>query len=444
MDNYLALIRRADFVDLFKYGSLHVNKDLTRLFTCPVESLSEKETIFRDLTAFANAFESSFSYLFIHYTKSAGRSNDIHISDVKHIYPLDYEAKRELSLAFDPRIRIEEPLWPDAVREFQKKNTIEGCMNGVLNLWKIYGIEMSMEEIGNSYVTPSILREVVDELYANEHPEGDLPIWVYAMRYERHGFYPPNTIGCFMDAVHVIFNYMKKQELDSEAIESTNIIQFLRRLDSSLEKKQFNLILKELSKEESATPILEKAKEIEPSVDLIKCLALFYIYRNRYIEEFRYEEDWAKTGKKNGKEFYVAAYMLGCILQHDHTYDCLYEHLPLDIFKKREVLPNEKMTEQVGVIIESKINKKEAEGMEETPIVPTNGQEPPEDTKHFSDTLYGYVGKPLPKPILLKKSPKARKTVIAYTEEEYINYLNLGYRDYSENTSKPTRKNNKK
>ena len=40
---------------------------------------------------------------------------------------------------------------------------------------------------------------MVDELYENRHPSGKRPIWVYIMRYERHAFYPPNTIGAFMD-----------------------------------------------------------------------------------------------------------------------------------------------------------------------------------------------------------------------------------------------------
>jgi hypothetical protein len=32
--------------------------------------------------------------------------------------------------------------------------------------------------------------------------------------------------------------------------------------------------------------------------------------------------------------------MLGCILGHEHTYDCLYERLPLSIFKHSDVDSN--------------------------------------------------------------------------------------------------------
>ena len=443
MENYLAMIRRADFIDLFKYGSLHVNKDLTRQFTCPVENLPDMITIFRDLTYYANVFESSFSYLFIHYTKNIGRCNDIHITEVKHIYPLDYEAKKELSHAFDPRIQIEAPLWPNAVLELQKEHSRQGCKNGAINIWKIYGMDGSIEDIENSYITSSVINEVVDELYANRHPEGVLPVWVYAMRYERHAFYPANTIGCFMDAIHVIFNFMQQQELDAEAIENTNIMQFLQHLNNSLEKVQFKIILEELSKEESVVTILEKAKEIEPTIDLIKCLTLFFIYRNRYREEFRYEEEWANTGKQNSKEFSIAAYMLGCILQHEHTYDCLYEHLPLDIFKKKESSKKGDKAKPSNNIIESKLNKKEQDEIDEIPLILPKEEYPQQNTS-FSGNLFEIEGTPLPEPIVMKKSPNARKGIVTVkTEEEYRAYLDKGYKCYPENI-KTKKRNSKK
>ena len=59
MANYLALIRKADFVDLYKYGSLHINRDMIRQFTCKIEELPNREPIFRDLSNFANAFDST-------------------------------------------------------------------------------------------------------------------------------------------------------------------------------------------------------------------------------------------------------------------------------------------------------------------------------------------------------------------------------------------------
>lgn len=338
MANYLALIRKADFVDLYKYGSLHINKDLTRQFTCSVEELPNKEAIFNDLTYFANAFDSTFTYLFLHYENNWGRINDINIADVRGIYPLDNEAKTELSLSLDPRIKINAPLWPDAVLNLRKNQSIQDCKNGASNIWKIYNLPESIEETGQ-IVNDKILTEVVDELYENRHPSGKLPIWVYIMRYERHAFYPPNTIGAFMDAVNAIFNYMTGREVDSAEIESAMIMQFLSYCNEKMPNMQFAEILQKLSiqKEPNIVRFLTEVKEIGTSVDLLKTAALFFIYRNRYKVDFIYEEQWEQVGKMYGKEFSVACYLLGCILGHEHTYDCMYEHLPLAIFKKQKV-----------------------------------------------------------------------------------------------------------
>ncbi len=331
MANYLAFIRKADFVDLFKYGSLHINKDMIRQFSCKVEELPNREPIFNDLSNFANAFDSTFTYLFIHYENLSGRENDVNIADVRGIYPLDYEAKTELSLSLDPRIEIHNPLWPNAVYNLQKRQFVRECKNGASNIWKIYKLSDSIESV-NSIISDAIINEVVDELFENRRPSGDLPIWVYLMRYERHAFYPDSTVGAFMDTVNAIFNYYQKREVDSAEIESTMIMKFLQYWNEKNPNMQFGEVLKKMYAEPQILNFVKLSKDIESKYDLIKIATLFYIYRNHYKEDFKYEPEWER-GKANGFEFSIACYMLGCILGHEHTYDCLYEHLPLAIFK---------------------------------------------------------------------------------------------------------------
>ena len=333
MANYLALIRKADFVDLYKYGSLYINKDMTRQFSCKVEELPNRKPIFDDLSYFANAFDSTFTYLFIHYESNFGRVNYINIADVRGLYPLDQEAKTELSLSLDLRIKINEPLWPDAVFNLQKRQTIQDCKNGASNIWKIYKLSGSIEDM-NNVINDSVIGEVVNELYENRRPKGELPIWVYIMRYERHAFYPNNTIGAFMDTVNAIFNFSQKREVDSDEIESTLIMQFFQHCNDYDPNMSFNEVMKRLYAQEDSriTNFINLTRSIVPDFDLIKVATLFFIYRNRYKEEFKYENGWNQS-KTFGKEFSIACYMLGCILGHEHTYDCLYEHLPLAIFK---------------------------------------------------------------------------------------------------------------
>ena len=348
MANYLALIRKADFVDLYKYGSLHINKDMTRQFTCKVEELPKRKPIFDDLSYFANAFDSTFTYLFIYYESNLGRVNDINIADVRGIYPLDKEAKTELSLSLDPRIIINEPLWPDAVLNLQKRQTIQDCKNGASNIWKIYNLSGSIEDM-NNIINDSVIEEVVNELYENRRPNGELPIWVYIMRYERHAFYPNNTIGSFMDTVNAIFNFSQKREVDSAEIESTLIMQFLQHCNDSNANMSFNEVIQRLHAHEDSriTNFINLTRSIVSDFDLIKVTTLFFIYKNRYKEEFRYEKDWNQS-KNIGKEFPIVCYMLGCILGHEHTYDCLYEHLPLAIYKVKRIkaMVNEPVVEE--------------------------------------------------------------------------------------------------
>ena len=121
--NYLILIRRADFIDLYKYGFLNVNKDRIVPFECAIHELGANSDIFDLVFSEANSFDSSFAYLILHYEKEENSKNlaSISIEEIKHIFPLDNEAKKEFESSFDEHIRIDEPIWSDAVSLIQKR-----------------------------------------------------------------------------------------------------------------------------------------------------------------------------------------------------------------------------------------------------------------------------------------------------------------------------------
>lgn len=476
MKQFLAFIRKADFVDLFKFGSLHINKDSIRQFSCKVSELSQRECVFNDLIYFSNAFDSTFEYLIIHYNKSDGRDNDINISDVQGVYPLDNEAKTELSLSLDPRIEIHNPIWPDAVFSIQKKHTFNNCLTGVGNIWNIYHIADSIETV-KEIINDSILKEVIEETYDNRHPYGNLPIWVYIMKYERHAFYPDNTVGCFMDTINAVFNFMQQREVDSSEIEGTKIMQFLYFCDQQpVEKKTFDNILQALHKEPAVENMMAKIKEIEPSCDLLKAATLFFIYRNRYKEDFVFEKNFQKAGLKQGFEFSVACYMLGFILGHEHTYDCLYSNMPLPIFKatnqnvSKFVDITEKVSEKPSfqekvVLCEhnpQKLRKDEIDEPESSsfpPSVDEKGEIIPSKINNIDNSenkdvignsipdsrlgLFPNEGKLLKEPIPMKKSPRARRIEYAYTEEDYLAMLDNGYIQASAKSNSKSRKTKK-
>ena len=252
MTNYLALIRKADFTDLFKYGKLHINNDMKTDFSCSVEELPSHPEVFFNLTRFANSFDSAFAYLIIHYVKDStkGLANDVYIEEVQNIYPLDFESKEAFAMFFDERIRIENPIWPDSVWNLQKQQQFNDCLKGAANLRAILGFSNSDQKC-REIISDDIVREVVNELYEGNRPSGELPIWVYLLRYERHSYYPQSTLGYFMDMVNVVCNRMGMSEVEEDNIKHTQIFMLLDSLRKKSEM-QFQKIYQYLADNQRA------------------------------------------------------------------------------------------------------------------------------------------------------------------------------------------------
>lgn len=338
MTNYLALIRKADFTDLFKYGRLHINNDMKTDFSCSVEELPSHPEVFHHLTHFANSFDSAFAYLIIHYVKASsnGLANDVNIEEVQNIYPLDFESKEAFAMSFDERIRIENPIWPESVWSLQKQQQFNDCLKGAANLREILGFKDSDYKC-KEIISDDIVREVVNELYDDIRPSGNLSIWVYLLRYERHSYYPQTTLGYFMDMANVVCNRQQKQEVDESSVMQTNIYRFLTELRKN-EKHKIGDIHDKIIDSPELKIFLEKTREYEPQVDFTIVATLFFYLKYTYKEDFHYKEKDVisiSSGKeKFGFEFELAAYLLGIIKGHLHTYDCMYDMLPLPIFKK--------------------------------------------------------------------------------------------------------------
>ena len=303
-------------------------------FSCSVEELPSHPEVFFNLTHFANSFDSAFAYLIIHYVKDStkGLANNVYIEEVQNIYPLDFESKEVFAMSFDERIRIENPIWPDSVWNLQKQQQFNDCLKGAANLRAILGFSKSDHEC-KKIISDDIVREVVNELYEENRPTGDLPIWVYLLRYERHSYYPQSTLGYFMDMVNVVCNRMASREVEEDDIKNTQIFVLLDSLRKHPEL-QYEQIYRWLVENTAAQGFFKKIDEYESRVDFSKVATLFMILRNKYKEDFFYEKKFIAYCKSFGFEFELAAYLLGIVLGHEHTYDCMYDMLPLSIFKK--------------------------------------------------------------------------------------------------------------
>ena len=337
MKNYLALIRRADFIDFFKFGFFYLNSEKVVELDSPISEIPKRDDIYDALFARINSFESSFAYLIINFTKTndADDPSVVTITEVKHIFPLDLEAKREYESSFDEHVKIDNPIWSDAIGLIKKKQLYQNSMQGVSNIFNIFkleGVEKCKELISQDTV-----EEMLSNVYDDIRPSGDDSLWVYLMRYERHSFYPKDSLGYFMDIVHIIVNFMSKKEVEDNIIESTDIYKILATYEGRGYK--FKHILQLLKQNKKASGFFTKIASFAPDVDFILIAINYLKMRDLYKDKFTYDEKFISTCKASfGESFTIASYMIGIALGHDKTYACFYELLPLAIYKsKREM-----------------------------------------------------------------------------------------------------------
>lgn len=337
MKNYLAIIRKSDFIDLYRYGHFHISTDTSVEFTCTVEELNLHNEIFEELITYANAFDNAFVYLMIHYTlNDYSAKNSLNIEDVQHVFPLDYESKKEFSTSFDSKINICEPIWNNAIYELQKKWAVQSCYQGAQNIWKIFGINYPIEKV-QQIVNNTIISEIIEELYSGRYPSGKLPLLVYLLRYERHAFYPKSPVGYFMDAIHAFSNYLYERE--QESIENSNAYSALCKFK---DRDNSTTIIKKCQKDKSLKKLFDLLNERCPEFNYFAIAPLYLFLRNKYNDGVQ-EKDYIKFAKeiqknRSEEEVAIAFYLLGVVLGHEKTYDALYESLPLAIYKPKETL----------------------------------------------------------------------------------------------------------
>ena len=136
MAKHFALIRRSDFTDLFKYGTIFLN----HMTIVAADDGSRTTTNDDELFKNANLFESSFTYLIIEFDQT-GFTLDYPVLDIEsvlNVYPLDDEAKRELEISFDERIRLSAPKWAKTYSLIQKIQTKKECEKGARNVFRIF------------------------------------------------------------------------------------------------------------------------------------------------------------------------------------------------------------------------------------------------------------------------------------------------------------------
>lgn len=331
MNNYLAIIRKLDFVDLFKYGQFGISYAVP--FDGDLFVHANDDELFGALTNRMNMYEYSFEYLIVHFKAQDynGQYVTIDVQNVCGLYTFDEEAKREMSISFDPRIQLHVSPWSDKFEKLQRRLSIMQSKRGIDNLWTIFDLPEEDRAKCEEIVKPEAVQEVFRELYAYERPSGDLPIWTYLLRYERHSFYPKGMLGFFCDFIHVFCNYSQKQELNGEVAESTQLYPQL----TACHNPQFVPLLQIVER----SPLSQLTEQVSGCKFAIAA-PLFLYLKSQFSDGMEHKPDEkiiSYSKEVGGFECSVAVYLLGLALGYDKTYDAFYETAELSFFKKRSV-----------------------------------------------------------------------------------------------------------
>lgn len=328
MVNYLTIISRTDFSNLYKFGHLYVHNIVP--FEGKLSDHADDKFLFDAVTAYMDTFEYSTEYLLLHIFKVpfSGSSVEIFVKDIVGVYALDEEARASLTVSLDSRIVLQVSAWNGFFLELNKKQAIRQSKAGEYNCFEIFKISNEDRAAVAKLLPKGFVEELFSDLYSHVRPSGNRSIWNYLIRYERHHPYWNDNRGFFSDAIHVYENYKQKSEIDYEIADEvplgnviascgdkfSDIYKLLRHKqgdDYQVDGCNFFavaplfLYLKSLFKEGGITPASFYNNEYV-------CNGDFYTYF--------------------GFDFAVAVSLLGLSLGHDLTYSCYYEIQNLGIF----------------------------------------------------------------------------------------------------------------
>ncbi len=331
MAEYLSIIRKSDFVDLFKYGHLYVSNAIP--FDGCISSHAEDKDLFDALTKYQNNYEYSFTYMLIHFESKDEDEREpmqVFIKNVCGVYTFDEDAQKEMSLTFDPRINIQVSPWAKLFEGLKQKMFFNQCIQGVRNLWQLFNLSQEDLATCENIITKEVVDQFVNTLFDNKQPEGDHSLWLYLLRYERHAIYPMDKRGYACDMVHSVYNCLNETTVPEDIVEKSNIYKSLIAVDNS--KASFTHIAPLIDE----NPISEKTKDLT-GVDYPRVAILFLYLKDLYgegITKFPDKKEVKAWRKFVGESFPLAIYLLGLTLGHEKTLDVFYDNIELKIFKK--------------------------------------------------------------------------------------------------------------
>lgn len=329
---YIAVIRRAEFVDLFKYGYLFLPHSVR--LDRPMREGEGRDT-FDELVRWMPTYEYSFEYLLIRFLDSDEDIlvRTVHIEQVMAVYTFDERAQHELSISFDTRIKIQVSVWVEWFSEKWKQSFRQQCEQGVVAIWSLFGLSDEDKRVCEETISKEVKDQIFELIFSGRRPKGELPAWVYLFLYERHAFYPKDkNKGYFLDYIHIYLSVLEGKEQDIDVRDTT--IEAVTLLEGA-KSDTFSALQDSIASSTLHVKANEKAPYFHDTAPL------FLYLKSRCVEGFDQTLLEAKTKAALMNEPYkrLALYLLGLALGYDKVYDVYYDKLPLSIFNDKPKLP---------------------------------------------------------------------------------------------------------
>lgn len=344
MRNYLAPILRDQFNKFYRYGFTFIPASQALDFDGMITD--EVKTKVIELFNNISPFEYDEDYLILHLDKSENESSSnirFDIQNIISVYPLSKQAKISIESKIDQRIKLEQPIFENALSTIEANIHKKEIEKAIEALWLICNLEGSNAELLQTIGLENIFQGIEfrkSGIKANKIKEGNY--WSYLFAYDRFDYFPNSTLGFFYDAGQV-FAYSKKHP----TFEGSGLHKFLQNINLENPDIKFKEIISTLESEEAIKGYISQTTDNNIKQYFVAPLYLML------KDELRNSEEVSQTKLiKNlkhlldfGDNFKVAVILLGAFFGYKKFYDNYYDKLDLRFYKPvmKEPVPQKKV-----------------------------------------------------------------------------------------------------
>lgn len=332
MKYYIAMFRKDDMIDLYKFGQLYVYNHIVE-YSGDLDRL-EADTEFAEKKFFAkcNPMDYSIEY-YIVVLECASKPGLVKINQVRRIYSLDMDSYK-LGLDLNTGLVISRHIWQKEYLKLQVQRYENGAIDGAKVLNGVFGYTGCDRLLKLSRKNNNFLFEALYDNYIAAKPDKQHSIWYYLLRYERHQNYPADNRGFFLDMLHVYGNFKTNEFKDVDFKQHPTG----KSIVGAPANAKFPDLWRLMEKEGSKTILALKKDKLMP---FLKVAPFFFLLKKTfenglsdksvYLGKYTLQEFVRLTKEAyhdSEKELEMAVQLTGYALGRDYTYKYSYTHNP--------------------------------------------------------------------------------------------------------------------